>query len=193
MYFSLTPRDCPGPYVPCRSDQDVIFGIQNVACNRFHDGCHDVLWSLKGLRIIVYVCGWNCCPRGGGRRDGDCTYGASRSCRHDEAREPCTKLPLLRVSVVHPSQTWRCPIFIRSKCVDLWVMWRFQRGMATRGRYPRNYHLVSNIFRHWAFRDGQPFPCDGFSHAVRNKRKSSYFCIQDKEPLLLRGHTRADT
>jgi hypothetical protein len=41
--------------------------------------------------------------------------------------------------------------------------------------------------------------CDGFSHVVSNKstmqvnRKTSYFCMQDKEPLLLRGHTRART
>jgi hypothetical protein len=41
--------------------------------------------------------------------------------------------------------------------------------------------------------------CDGFSHVVSNKstmqvnRKTSYFCMQDKEPLLLRGHTRAGT
>jgi hypothetical protein len=39
--------------------------------------------------------------------------------------------------------------------------------------------------------------CDGFSHVVSNKskmqvnRKTSYFCMQDKEPLLLRGHPRA--
>jgi hypothetical protein len=41
--------------------------------------------------------------------------------------------------------------------------------------------------------------CDGFSHVVSNKstmqvnRKTSCFCMQDKEPLLLRGHTRACT
>jgi hypothetical protein len=41
--------------------------------------------------------------------------------------------------------------------------------------------------------------CDGFSHVVSNKstmqvnRKTSYFCMQDKKPLLPRGHPRAGT
>jgi hypothetical protein len=43
----------------------------------------------------------------------------------------------------------------------------------------------------------EDYLCDGFSHVVSNKstmqvnRKTSYFCMQDKEPLLLRGHPRA--